>query len=186
MMRTLWIKVVALLVAVWAIVGGVIWWMDHTKPTPEKLAAYLSNNPLAGKDEDDRSKTISKAADQINGLSFEQRRELRMGRKLDSFFRSLTPEEQARFLDLTLPTGFKQMMDAFNKMDAEKRKKFVERTLDQMRKEEGEDIPREDDPHVQKMVEQGLRSFYSDASADVKMDFAPLLEQMQKNLQFGR
>ena len=38
---------------------------------------------------------------------------------------------------------------------------------------------------MQKMVEQGLRSYYSDATADVKMDLAPLIEQMQKNLQWN-
>jgi hypothetical protein len=186
MMRTLWFKVAALLIAVWVVAGGVMWWMAHSKPTPEKLAAYLAANPLEGKPPATRGKAIEKVAAQLNGLSYDERREMRMGRKLDGFFRSLNPAEQSRFLDLTLPTGFKQMMDAFNKMDAERRKKFVERTLNEMQKDEGDGAPPIDDPHVQKIVQQGLRSFYSDASADVKMDFAPLLEQMQKNLQFGR
>jgi hypothetical protein len=101
-----------------------------------------------------------------------------------AFFRSLTPDEQTRFLDLTLPTGFKQMMDALNKMEPEKRKRFVEKSLAEMRQREGEERPEAgDDPNVGKIVDQGLRSFYSEASADVKMDVAPLIEQMQKNLQ---
>ncbi|MHA3775354.1 hypothetical protein ACXR0O_27845 [Verrucomicrobiota bacterium sgz303538] len=129
---------------------------------------------------------MKSVADQLNGLTYEQRREVRMGKQLDKFFRTLSPEEQSRFLDLTLPTGFKQMMEAFNKMDAEKRKRFVDRALEDMRKDGGNDGRDPDDPHVQKMVQEGLRSFYSDASADVKMDFAPLIEQMQKNLQWGR
>jgi hypothetical protein len=33
------------------------------------------------------------------------------------------------------------------------------------------------------MIDQGLQSFYSDASAVTKMDLAPLIEQIQKNLQ---
>ena len=111
---------------------------------------------------------------------------MRMGRRLDGFFRSLTPEEQGRFLDLTLPTGFKQMMEAFNKMDPEKRKRFVKKALEDMERdaERGEQPP-VDDEVMQKMVEQGLRSYYSDATADVKMDLAPLIEQMQKNLQWN-
>lgn len=185
-MRTLWLKVAVLIASIWVVVGGVIWWMNATKPTPERLDAYLSKVRIEEQSGSQRSKTIARVADQLNGFTYDQRRDMRRGRKLDQFFRALTPEEQSRFLDLTLPAGFKQMMDAFNKMDAEKRKRFVDRTLNEMRSREGEEAPPPDDPHVKKMVEQGLRSFYSDASAEVKMDLAPLIEQMQRNLQFGR
>ena len=37
----------------------------------------------------------------------------------------------------------------------------------------------------QRVIDQGLKSFYSDASADTKLDLAPLIEQMQRNLQGG-
>jgi hypothetical protein len=184
MMRSVWLKLILVLAGVWLIAGGVIWWARAAKPTPEKIANYLAAHPVDGLAGAKREKVIHKVADQINALEYEQRRELRMGRRLDAFFRSLTPEEQTRFLDLTLPTGFKQMMEAFNKMEPQKRKRFVERALNDMKQQEGaEPPPGSDDPHVKKIVEQGVRSFYSDASADVKMDFAPLLEQMQKNVQ---
>ena len=185
MPRTLWIKVVTLIAAVWLIAGGIIWWMNYTKPTPERLARYLETHSLDGKGARDREKAIQTVASQLNELSYEQRREMRMGRKLDGFFRSLSPDEQARFLDLTLPAGFKQMMEAFNKMDPARRKQFVDRALRDLERDQGEQGPPPDDPNVQKIVQQGLKSFYSDASADVKMDFAPIIEQMQKNLQFG-
>ena len=35
----------------------------------------------------------------------------------------------------------------------------------------------------QKIIDQGFRSFYGEASAETKMDVAPLIEQLQKNLQ---
>ena len=110
-----------------------------------------------------------------------------MGKRLDGFFRNLRPEEQARFLDLTLPTGFKQMMDALNKMTPEKRQQFVDKALADMKKREGDRPPdAELDGNARKIIDQGFKSFYSDASADVKMDVAPLIEQLQKNLQGGR
>jgi hypothetical protein len=124
-------------------------------------------------------------ADRLNQLEYEQRQHERATRRLDSFFNALTPLERSEFLDLTLPAGFRQMMDAFNKMDPAKRKSFVDHALTQM-KERGETDaagPSMDDPNVKKIVEQGMRAFYSDASADTKMDLAPLIEQMQKNLQ---
>src|SRR5688572_2673592 len=184
-MRNLWLKAIVLLGAVWLIAGGTIWWARATKPTPERLVTFIEKHPLESQSSAKRGETIDKVADQLNALTYEQRRQIRGGKNLDSFFRALTPDEQARFLDRTLPTGFKQMMDAFNKMTPEKRRRFVEKTLKEMREQEGEDPPPEaDDKHIEKIIQEGLKSFYSDASAEVKMDFAPLIEQMQKNLQW--
>lgn len=184
-MPTFWFKAVAALAVTWILAGSVIWWARATKPTPERLVAYIETHQLDGQTANERVKRVDKVTDQLNGLSYEQRRHIRAGRHLESFFRSMTPAERTRFLDRTLPTGFKQMMDAFNKMTPAKRKQFVERTLAEMRKQEDEEPPPAvDDKNVEKIIDQGLKSFYSDASADVKMDFAPLIEQMQKNLQW--
>jgi hypothetical protein len=188
-MRPVWTKALILLAAIWIAAGGVIWWARSQKPTPERLLAYVESHPIDGKSAQDRTKVIEKTAGQLNGLSYEERRELRMNRKLDRFFRSLNPDEQTRFLDLTLPEGFKQMMEALNKMKPEKRKEFVESTLKEMKKQEGQEIPEEarerflEDGNAQKIIDQGLKSFYSEASAETKMDVAPILEQMQRNLQ---
>jgi hypothetical protein len=35
-------------------------------------------------------------------------------------------------------------------------------------------------------MDQGFKTFYSEASAEVKMDVAPLIEQLQRNLQGRR
>jgi cell division septal protein FtsQ len=192
-MRSVWIKAIILLAVVWSVVGGVMWWARSQKPTPDRLLAYVETHPIDGKPSSDRARIIEKVAKQLNGLSYEERRNLRISRQLDGFFRRLNADEQTRFLDLTLPEGFKQMMEALNNMGPEKRKKFVERTLNDMKRQEGlegSDEARErfvDDRNTQKIIDQGLKSFYSEASAETKMDVAPILEQMQRNLQgFGR
>jgi hypothetical protein len=185
-MRLPWIKLVGLLLILWAIVGGVIYLARSAKPTPESVMRYLAEHGLDGKSPTERGELLEKVAKQLNQLAYEERREVRMSRKLDGFFKTLTPEEQTRFLDLTLPTGFKQMMEALNKMTPEKRKKFVGKALEDMKKREGEEPPenqKELDANGQKIIDQGFRSFYSEASAEVKMDVAPLIEQLQKNLQ---
>ena len=171
--------------AVWLVAGGTIWWVHHARPTPESLRRYVETHPLEGQSEHERAKRIEAVADRLNGLEFEARQEMRGGRRLDGFFKSLTPAEQMRFLDLTLPAGFKQMMEAFNKMEPEKRKKFVDKALEEMKQHEGEnpEMPEKLDANAEKMINQGLKSFYSEASAETKMDLSPLLEQMQKNLQ---
>lgn len=182
-MRPLWLKAVLVLAAVWAVAGGAIFWARSVKVTPKSFGKYLEAHSIEGKSGKARAEVIEEVAEQMNALGYEERREFRMGRKLDGFFKALTPDEQGRFLDLTLPTGFKQMMESLNKMEPAQRKRFVERSLKDMQRE-GENPPdRELDANARKIIDQGFKSFYSEASADVKMDVAPLVEQLQKNLQ---
>jgi hypothetical protein len=181
MPRPLWLKAALVLAAIWLVAGGAIYWARSVKVTPESLAAYVAAHPLDGQSGTERVRVIGKVADQMNELGYEQRREFRMGRGLDGFFRALTPEEQSLFLDRTLPTGFKQMMESLNKMEPAQRQRFVERTLRDMKEKEGEDP--KIDQNGRKIIEQGFKSFYSEASTATKMDVAPLIEQLQKNLQ---
>lgn len=181
MRRSLWLKAALVLAAIWIVAGGAIFWARSVKVTPATVTAYVDAHPIESQSAAERGKIIENLADQMNALSYEERREVRMSKRLDGFFRTLTAEEQGVFLDRTLPTGFKQMMDSLNKMEPAKRKQFVERTLRDMREREGEDP--KIDQNARKMIDQGFKSFYSDASTEVKMDVAPLLEQMQKNLQ---
>ncbi len=182
-MRSPWIKAALFLAAIWLIAGGAIWLARRAKATPASVERYLATHSVEGRSSSEREKIMNRLADQLNQLTYEQRREMRVGRKLDAVFRALTPEEQARFLDLTLPAGFRQMMEAFNKMEPKKRKDFVNRALRDMQEQEGEPVPPIDDPNLQKIINQGLTSFYTEASGEVKLDFAPLIEQMQQNLQ---
>ena len=183
-MRLPWLKLIGVLAIIWLIAGTVIFFARSAKVTPESLVAYADTHPIDGKPAAERAKVIEKLAGQMNELAYEDRRGVRMSKGLDGFFKALTPEEQTRFLDLTLPTGFKQMMDALNKMTPEKRQQFVEKALTDMKKHVGERPPdAELDANAKKIIDQGFKTFYSDASADVKMDVAPLIEQLQKNLQ---
>jgi hypothetical protein len=185
-MRLPWLKLVAALLIIWAIAGGVIYWARSVKPTPETVMRYLDEHPVASASPEELNRSVEKLAKELNQLGYEERRHVRMSKKLDGFFRALPPDLQTRFLDLTLPTGFKQMMDALNKMTPEKRKQFVDKALADMKKREGDDAPEERrnlDANGQKIIDQGFRSFYSEASAETKMDVAPLIEQLQKNLQ---
>lgn len=182
-MRSLWLKAALILVAIWAVAGGAIFWARSVKVTPETFAKYLGTHSIDGKAGRDREKMIEKVAEQMNALPYEDRRDMRMSKKLDGFFKAMTPQEQGSFLDQTLPTGFKQMMESLNKMDPVQRKKFVERSLKDMERDAERPPDAELDANARKIIDQGFKSFYSDANADVKMDVAPLIEQLQKNLQ---
>jgi len=177
------LNIVLALILVWGVACAVVFAVRQARPTAQSLTDYIGKHPLASPDAD-RARIIARVDDMLNGISYEDRQKLQREGVTRNFFKELTQAEQSDFLDATLPSGFKQMMDAFNKMDADKRKKFVDHALEEMKKHQGEARPPDfDEKAAQKMVNEGLRSFYSDASADVKLDLAPVIEQMQINLQ---
>ncbi len=181
------IRVVGILVAVWALAAGVIWLVRAERPTPAKIEAYLAANPLEAREPRDRAEVIEAMAAKVNRLEFDERRELQQTQRARDFFEAMNGEEQSRYLDLTLPEGFKQAMLALNKMTPEKRKQLVERALENIEKggpPEDADAPPVDEAMMEKIVAQGVTSFYEDANAEVKMDFAPVIEQIQRSLRF--
>ena len=184
-MRPLWIKAALALVLIWSAVIGVRMWAASKKPTPDSIAKYIDTHPIEGRPPKERREIIDTFADQLNRLGYDERREVRIEKRPDKFFKYLTPDEQSYFIDRTVPEGFKQMMEALNKMGAEKRKAFVEKAIGDMRKgreEMNEPPPKLDDPNVQKIINTGLKSFFSEATPETKMDLSPLIEEMQKNL----
>src|SRR2546430_1493603 len=111
------LKIAVALAAVWAVAGAGIYFARSAKPTPESVAARLQPQTLDSKSPAQRAKIIDSGASMLNRLTFEERQQLRRDRVPEKFFAALTPAEQGKFLDETLPTGFRQMMESFNKME---------------------------------------------------------------------
>ncbi len=181
-----WLKTALALAVVWLLAFGAIHVLRASKPTAASITDYLSHANLSALSARDRARTLQHAADQLNDLSFDERQRLQRSGATRRFFGTLTPDEQIRFLDATLPADFKQLMEVFNKMEPARRKEFVSHAVEDMKKREGEGPPPGVDEQVsQRVIDQGLKSFYKDANSDVKLDLAPLIEQMQRNLQGG-
>lgn len=178
-----WVKALVVLLVVWGIAAGVILYSRAARPTAESLVAYMEKNPLEGLAGPKRAAVIAKVADQLNRLGFEQRQELRKVRTERTFFEQMTSDERRDFLEQTLPEGFRQLMLALNKMSPEERKKIVTRALDDIERDSPEIAGRIDNTDAQKVISEGLGSFYEEASADVKMDFAPVIERLQRATQ---
>jgi len=181
----IWIRTGALLAALWAVAAIVIYFAKSSQPTAASVTAYVHSLNMDALQGSDRARAIERMENMVNRISFDDRQALDRGRVNREFFDKLTPDEQGAYLDATLPTGFQQLMDAFNKMDPVKRKLIVSKALEQMKENEGNGPP----PGAvqsnieQHVIDQGLKSFYRDANADVKLDLAPLVEQMQLNLE---
>src|SRR2546430_2946440 len=85
----------------------------HAKVTAEKVRAYVEATDFSKLKGDARAKALRKLADMLNQLSIEERRQLRMERLASNWFNEMTEQERAEFIEATMPTGFKQMLTAF-------------------------------------------------------------------------
>jgi hypothetical protein len=179
-----WLKIILVVAGIWIIVGGAIYWARHLTPTASSTAAYIRSANITAKSGTARAKAIQRVEKMVQGLTAEERQQWQRDETTREFWAALTPEEQRALFEALLPSGFKQMMEAFNKMEPARRKKIIEQSLAEMKKHEGEQPPPGVDEQLQqRIINEGMKSFYSDASADTKLDMAPLIEQMQRNMQ---
>ncbi len=189
----------AALVAVWLLTVAGYALSDHWKMTAEKLRAYLSQTDLNRLSGEARAKALRDLEDRINALSAEERRNARLGGLWAKWFAEMTDEEKSAFLDATLPTVFKQMLTSFEQLPSEKRKLAIDgaiKNLKEAREKSPEEFKKSNasrtngpvmSEDLQKQVAAiGLKSVYTDSSAEAKAELAPLLEEIQKNMETGR
>ncbi len=191
--RRIWTIGGLALLGVWAVAGIAILVARSQRMTAEKTLAYAHDHSLEGKSDADRAEIIEGLADRVNRLSFDERQKFRHQDDLRAMFEKMTPAERLRYLDLTLPRGMKQMMEAFNKMEPDKRRQLVNRAVNDLTRARDEAGPKDqdrlrtslNDQTTQKIINEGMKSFLSDATAETKLDLQPLIEQMQTLLQTG-
>jgi len=181
MMR--WVKVAGVGVLIWAVAWGVIYWSRAARPTAQSVMAYMDVQQLESLDPGEREQVIREVAGQLNTLDFKEREELRKLRGDRAFFEQLTTEERGTFLELTLPQGFRELMKALNVMSPAQRKGIVSRAMRNVERENPDMADRFTDSDMAKIVSSGLEAFYEDANADVKLEFAPVIERLQRATQ---
>lgn len=164
--------------------------------TLDKVRAYAESVELAKLSADERAKAIQRLADMLNRLSFEDRREARLGRVWEKWFAAMTEAERAQFLEATLPTGFKQMIGAFEEMAPERRQRAINDAVRGLREAQtqmakgGTQMPTNAIVLSEDLQKQaatlGLKTFYSESSAQTKAEMAPLMEELQRMMESGR
>jgi hypothetical protein len=168
--------------------------------TVDKVRAFIESVELARLSGSDRARAIQKLEDLLNALSPEERQKARLERLALSWFSQMTEEEKAQFIEATMPTGFKQMLTAFEQLPEDKRRKTIDDTLRRLRDEQtriraadAEDgQPGTNGPPViseelqAKIRTIGLKTFYSQSSAQTKAELAPVLEELQRSMESGR
>jgi len=180
------------IVGIWvlALAGYLI--AKNAKMTAEKVRAYVAAVDLSKLSAADRAAALRRLAEMLNRLSLEERREMRMGRTAGDWFAQMTEEEKAAFIEATMPTGFKQMIAAFEELPEDKRRRTVDQAIKQLREQQGGGGPNGTNrpalsPELEAKVRTiGLKSFYGESSAQTKAELAPLLEELQHSMESGR
>lgn len=190
MKRVYWIPCVVLLGLIWLGASLAMGWSRQRQATAEAVTAQAATIAAQPLPDAERARQLDTLARQVNRLNFEERRQLALSRGLDPVFEQMTDAERQAFLDRTLPQGFAQIIEVFNKMSPEERRGAVERALDDLRRAEAESTEldwsraraRLEDGSLQRVVEQGFQAYLQTASAETKLDLAPVIEQIQQNV----
>jgi len=192
---------------IFALVAVVLIWVaavagyklvQNLKVTPEKVRAYVESVDFSHLSAAERAAALQKLAAMLNALSLEERQRLRLDRTAYKWFGQMTEDEKGAFLEATMPTGFKQMIGAFEDLPADKRQRVVDQAVKQMRdaREKMAATGQAPPPGANNLVlsqelqdkvtKIGLQSFYSQSSAQTKAELAPFLEEMQRTMETGR
>lgn len=172
----------------------------NSRMTAEKVKDFAASVDLSKLPPDRRADAIHKLAQMLNKLSIEERRRARLEQESWTWMSQMTEDEKAGFIEETLPTGFKQMINSFEQMPEERRKRAINDAVKRLREARQkiagasgpENPPRGDappplSPELQQKIQQiGLKTFYSQSSAQTKAELAPVLEELQHVMENGR
>jgi len=183
------------LVGIWVIALAGWWISSNFKVTPEKVTSYVNSVEFSKLSAADRAKALQALADMLSKLSLEERQRLRADRTAYSWFEQMTEQEKGQLIEATMPTGFKQMITAFEQLPEEKRRQTIDDALKRLREANAGQMPRGgnssrpppiSDELQAKVRTIGLQTFYSQSSAQTKAELAPLLEELQRSMESGR
>lgn len=180
------VQAVGALVAVWSCVGAVRTWSAAWQPTASRFVTQLVEQPVA---EGDRMVALGRVIAEYNALPFFEKRALReadQGEAFSTFLSSLNAEEKERFFQEVLPRGFREFLKGFTTLPERDRVRLLERS----RKEMLEHLPPSPARQVleqmnaeafKRLADTGLEPIVQALPIDVRLQWLPMLEQMQHN-----
>ncbi len=190
---------VASIAGIWLAAGAGHWYFESRKMTADKVHAYVESVDFSKLTGAARAQALKELEDKLNALSYDERQRFRAGHLMNDWFAQMTDEEKAQFIEATLPTGFKQMIKAFEQLPEDKRHRLIDDSLKNLRAagnrapggngatQSGTNAPPPISPELEAKIRTiGLNSFYSQSSAQTKAELAPLLEELQHQMESGR
>ncbi|HOB97893.1 MAG TPA: hypothetical protein PKM43_03985 [Verrucomicrobiota bacterium] len=183
----------------WLLAWGGYTVAKSRRVTAERVQAFMRTVDLSALTGEARAKALRELASKLNGLSYEERQRARLDQEWARWLLAMTEAEKSEFIEATLPTGFKQMLGAFEQLPVDRRRRTVDEAVKRLKQAREElasgDVPMPEwetnAPPVlseevrQKLITTGLKSFYSESSAQTKAEAAPLLEELQHMMEGG-
>src|SRR5215208_7071944 len=173
------------LVLIWGVAVGGYTLAKQAKVTAENVQAYVAAVDLRQLKGEARAKAIEELEDMLNKLSIEERRRARMERVAWRWFEDMTEDEKGQFIEATMPTGFKQMLTAFEELPEDKRRKTIDNALRRLRESQtkmqaGGVVVNGGDTNQPPLSEElqakvrtvGLKAFYGQSSARTTAELA--------------
>ncbi len=167
--------------------------------TAEKVCQYLASVDLRQLQGEARARAIRELVRRLNALPWEERRRARLGADWGRWLEAMTESEQAEFIEATLPTGFKQMLVAFEELPEPQRRRAIDDAVKRLREARSElaaagdaeargpeGLPEISEEVYQRAVKTGLKTFYSESTAQMKAELAPVLEELQRMMESGQ
>lgn len=180
----------AAIVVVWGLAYAGHAYLQSRKMTADKVRTYVESVDFGQLTGAARAKALKELEDKLNALSYDQRQQLRGEHLVRDWFAQMTEAEKNAFVEATLPTGFKQMINAFQQLPEDRRRRLIDRAMKNLREGRnargGTNAPPISPELEAKVRTIGLKMFYSHSSAQTKAELAPLLEEMQRQMESGR
>ena len=188
------------LLAIWLLALAGYSVAKNSRMTADKVRVYVESVDLSKLSGEARAKALQRLAEMLNALSLEERRRARMEQLAWAWFGQMTEQEKAAFIEATMPTGFKQMLTAFEELPEENRRKAIDNAVKRLKESQqklqsdgsGANSPGTNAPPVlsedlqAKVRTIGLKTFYTQSSAQTKAELAPVLEELQRVMENGR
>lgn len=190
-------KAVLVLALVWTAVWGIRSYAGTLKNTAARVSREVAQadfadwsqrstapDPVAAQRRDNQLRAI---AERVNLLDFQEREAHRRNRTDADLCRKLSPQEKARYIELTVMESFKRFMKSLDGMPPQQRKKLIAQGL----KEFAEATSEEDLARAKalgadmltKISVDGMRAYLGTSSADTKLNLAPLIEVLNETMQ---
>jgi len=191
---------VVAVVAIWLLAAAGYQIAKNSKMTADKVLAYEQSLDFASLTGADRERAMHKLEDMLNALTLEERRRV-WGEIMSHWFAAMTEDEKGQFIEATMPTGFKLMLNAFEQLPPDRQQKTIDTTLKNLREQRaqlesgqplkpkmnGTNQPPQLSPELQNKIETiGLKSYYSQSTPEMKAELAPVLEEMQSVMELSR
>jgi len=191
--RPLLIAIVAIAV-VWLLAYSGFVLSNRSKMTAEKVRAYQSSLDFTRLSADERMKALRALAEKLNALSPDERQRWRLDLE---WFRQLSDEEKACFIEAFMPGEMQSALRMFEQWPKERQQHEIDNAFRELRNRagtvrtagaglNGTNGPLFSPELDKKIRTIGLNTLFNKGSAQTKAELAPLLLEFQRQLESGQ